>query len=86
MARHDLIRLALEALSASRADKWLPAPPDTGGNVVTLHHVRPKQLSPFDPNGLLAVTPEFLDRFIGHFIARGWRGFGHLPGSLQRAR
>ena len=73
MARHDLIRLALEALSTSRADKWLPAAPDAGGIVVTLHHVRPKQPSPFDPNALLAVPPEFLDRFLGHFKARGWR-------------
>lgn len=73
MARYALIRLALEALSASRAPKWLPTPPQAGGVVVTLHHVRPKQLSPFDPNGLLAVTPEFLDGFIRHFAGAGWR-------------
>jgi peptidoglycan/xylan/chitin deacetylase (PgdA/CDA1 family) len=73
MARYALIRLALEALSSSRTRKWLPATPDAGGMIVTLHHVRPKQLSPFDPNGLLSITPEFLDRFIAHFTARGWR-------------
>jgi peptidoglycan/xylan/chitin deacetylase (PgdA/CDA1 family) len=73
MSRHALIRLALTALSASRAPHWLPAAPDARGLVVTLHHVRPRRLSPFDPNALLAITPEFLDRFLGHFTAKGWR-------------
>jgi peptidoglycan/xylan/chitin deacetylase (PgdA/CDA1 family) len=73
MTRYALIRLALEALSASRIRRSLPATPDAAGMIVTLHHVRPRQLSPFDPNGLLAITPEFLDRFIAHFLANGWR-------------
>jgi peptidoglycan/xylan/chitin deacetylase (PgdA/CDA1 family) len=73
MSRHALIRLALTALSAARAPRWLPAAPDARGLVVTLHHVRPRRLSPFDPNALLAITPEFLDRFLGSFITSGWR-------------
>jgi len=73
MSRHALIRAALRALSASRAPAWLPGARDARGFIVTLHHVRPAGLSPFDPNGLLAITPEFLDRFLGHFIQRGWR-------------
>lgn len=73
MSRHALIRLALDALSLSRAAAWLPAALDAAGFIVTLHHVRPARLSPFDPNGLLSITPEFLDRFLRHFISKGWR-------------
>lgn len=73
MSRHGLIRLALNALSLSGAPRWLAAPPDAAGFIVTLHHVRPARLSPFDPNGLLSVTPEFLDRLLGHLGAAGWR-------------
>ena len=71
MSRHGLIRLSLNALSLSGAPRWLPAAPDAAGFIVTLHHVRPARLSPFDPNGLLSVTPEFLDRLLGHLSAAG---------------
>ena len=73
MSRHSLIRIALDALSLTHAPKWLPAPSDAAGFIVTLHHVGPQRNASFQPNGLLSVTPEFLDRFLGHFIARGWR-------------
>jgi peptidoglycan/xylan/chitin deacetylase (PgdA/CDA1 family) len=73
MSRHSVIRVALEALSLSRAPFWLPAAADAAGFVVTLHHVRPAARGAFQPNALLAITPEFLDRFLGHFAARGWR-------------
>lgn len=73
MNRHSLIRAALEALSLSRATRWLPAPSDAGGFAVTLHHVMPARAASFDPNALLSITPEFLDQFLGHFIQRGWR-------------
>ena len=73
MSRHVLIRLGLEALAAARAPHWLPAATDAGGLVITLHHVRPRGRAAFDPNALLAVTPDFLDRLLGHFIGRGWR-------------
>jgi peptidoglycan/xylan/chitin deacetylase (PgdA/CDA1 family) len=73
MNRHALIRVALEALSLARAPLWLPKAADAAGFVVTLHHVRPARPQAFDPNALLSITPEFLDRFIARFIARGWR-------------
>lgn len=73
MQRHALIRASLEALSLTRAPLWLPAAPDASGFVVTLHHVRPARPSSFDPNALLSVTPDFLDRFLGRFLDRGWR-------------
>lgn len=73
MSRHGLIRLALRALAASRAETWLPPAPDAAGIVVTLHHVQPERRTSFEPNALLSVTPDFLDRFIVHFRESGWR-------------
>ncbi len=73
MPRHDVIRLALDTLSLTQAPLWLPAATDASGFVVTLHHVVPEPSPAFAPNALLAITPGFLDRFIAHFKARGWR-------------
>jgi peptidoglycan/xylan/chitin deacetylase (PgdA/CDA1 family) len=72
MNRHALIRVALDAISLSGAPLWLPRPSDASGFVLTLHHVRPTSTKAFDPNGLLSITPQFLDQLLGHFIARGW--------------
>ena len=73
MNRHALIKVALNALSLARAPLWLPRVADAAGFVVTLHHVRPARSEAFDPNALLSVTPEFLDRFITRFTGLGWR-------------
>jgi peptidoglycan/xylan/chitin deacetylase (PgdA/CDA1 family) len=35
------------------------------GTILTFHHVRPSRPDPFQPNGLLEVTPEFLAEVIG---------------------
>jgi peptidoglycan/xylan/chitin deacetylase (PgdA/CDA1 family) len=71
--RRNAIRLALGALSLSHADRWLPKPADAAGFVVTLHHVDPALAAAFAPNAHLSITPDFLDRFISRFKARGWR-------------
>ena len=71
-ARHALIRGALDALALSRAFRFLPQPREAAGFVVTLHHVRPASAAEFQPNALLAVTPDFLDRWVTHAIAKGW--------------
>jgi peptidoglycan/xylan/chitin deacetylase (PgdA/CDA1 family) len=73
MPRRAIITLALRSLSRLGASRWLAEAPDAGGVVVTLHHVAPRRLTPFAPNGHLSVTPEFLDDFLGHFAGRGWR-------------
>ncbi len=72
-SRHTLIRAALEALWLARVPNWLPAAADASGFVVTLHHVAPVSDAAFRPNALLWITPEFLDRFLGHFADKGWR-------------
>jgi peptidoglycan/xylan/chitin deacetylase (PgdA/CDA1 family) len=71
--RRQAIRLALGALSLSRVERWLPAPGDAAGFVLTLHHVAPERPASFSPNAHLSITPHFLDRFISQLKARGWR-------------
>jgi peptidoglycan/xylan/chitin deacetylase (PgdA/CDA1 family) len=71
--RHELIRAALEMLAIARAPAWLPAAADASGFVVTLHRVVPASDAAFQPNALLSITPEFLDRLLGHLKAKGWR-------------
>jgi peptidoglycan/xylan/chitin deacetylase (PgdA/CDA1 family) len=73
MSRHALIRAALEVLSATKAARFLPGGSDATGFVVTLHHVMPARSSAFQPNALLSVTPDFLDRFLSRFKSLGWR-------------
>ena len=73
MLRHNVIRAALGALWLARAARWPAAAGAASGFVVTLHHVAPGDPPPFAPNALLTITPQFLDRFLGHFIGRGWR-------------
>ncbi|MBC2772913.1 polysaccharide deacetylase family protein [Rhizobium sp. AQ_MP] len=43
------------------------------GVIFTLHHVRPSDPRPFQPNKHLEVTPEFLDASIAALRARGYR-------------
>ena len=73
MSRHTFIRAALEALSVAQAPRWLPAPRNAAGFVLTLHHVVPGAPPPFAPNALLTVTPDFLDSLLSHLKGRGWR-------------
>lgn len=73
MSRHRLIGAALSTLAALRANRWLPAPEDGRGFVLTLHHVRPEPAPRFAPNAGLAVTPDFLDHMIGALKEAGWQ-------------
>ncbi|MGL4198625.1 MAG: polysaccharide deacetylase family protein [Allorhizobium sp.] len=43
------------------------------GVIFTLHHVRPSDPRPFQPNKHLEITPEFLDAAIERLKARGYR-------------
>lgn len=42
------------------------------GVIFTLHHVLPDETRPFDPNGLLRITPQFLDTVLGHVREAGF--------------
>ena len=70
--RYAAISAALKAFHAVGGDRLL-APLFRGkGVILTLHHVLPGGAGPFDPNGILEITPEFLDTLIGFLKARGY--------------
>jgi peptidoglycan/xylan/chitin deacetylase (PgdA/CDA1 family) len=62
--KQQIIRAGLETLYFSGAHRALSGPFAGLGAILTLHHVRPPRAEAFQPNGLLEVTPEFLDRVV----------------------
>ncbi len=77
LVKRVAIQGGLEAVALSRA--WRPWPAAGGrGLVFTLHHVRPAETKPHDPNALLSVTPQFLDQAI-----QAARESGLTPVALQ---
>jgi peptidoglycan/xylan/chitin deacetylase (PgdA/CDA1 family) len=57
------IRAGLEGVALTRADRLWPGAAGRG-LIFTLHHVRPASGHAHDPNALLSITPQFLDRAI----------------------
>jgi peptidoglycan/xylan/chitin deacetylase (PgdA/CDA1 family) len=59
-----LLKAALSAIHLSGADRLVA--PLTGGDgvILMLHHVTPEKPRGFEPNGILKVTPDFLERVI----------------------
>jgi peptidoglycan/xylan/chitin deacetylase (PgdA/CDA1 family) len=68
----SLMRAALSALHYSGADRFMASLARGAGAILTLHHVRPGEPDAFDPNGILRVTPEFLDTVVQLVVARGF--------------
>jgi peptidoglycan/xylan/chitin deacetylase (PgdA/CDA1 family) len=62
--KQHIIRAGLETLYFSGAHRALSGPFAGLGAILTLHHVRPPRADAFQPNGLLEITPEFLDRVV----------------------
>ncbi len=58
--KHLAIRTGLEAVALSGVDRFTNSAAGRGV-IFTLHHVRPQRDFPFEPNGHLSITPEFLD-------------------------
>jgi peptidoglycan/xylan/chitin deacetylase (PgdA/CDA1 family) len=63
LVKRAAIQGGLEAVALAKGWRLWPA---AGGRglVFTLHHVRPAELKPHDPNALLSVAPQFLDMAI----------------------
>lgn len=70
--RHQAFSAAFAAIAATRADRWGRGLAQGAGVVLTLHHVRPQRQGGFAPNGLLEITPEFLDRTLMLIRAEGY--------------
>ena len=74
MSRHTtkLLKAALSALHYSGADDLIAPYVGGDGVILMLHHVTPDQPRDFEPNGILKVTPAFLESVIGEVRASGF--------------
>lgn len=68
--KHVLIRNCLKLASHDFIQNLFPSS-RARGVIFTLHHVQPKYPSYFSPNGILSVTPEFLEIVITTCLDRG---------------
>ena len=67
-----ILKAALSALYYTGAD-GLAAPFTRGvGVIFMLHRVTPEPVSPFEPNRILKVTPDFLDNVLAQVIEAGF--------------
>ncbi|RYF88414.1 MAG: hypothetical protein EON95_20375 [Caulobacteraceae bacterium] len=70
--RHKAFSAAFTAIAATGADRWGRGLAQGRGAILTLHHVRPATSGGFSPNGLLEITPGFLDRALTLIRAEGY--------------
>lgn len=71
MSRYALIKAAFEVLSRSGLSRLVRALSQSRGVIFTLHRVLPEPPPAFSPNGILQVTPDFLDAVITRVRALG---------------
>ncbi len=69
--KHELMKTGLNALYFSGTHRLLAPFTQGVGLIFMLHRVCPGHQPPFAPNGILTVTPEFLDSVIGQVRAAG---------------
>ena len=62
--KKTVIRTGLETLYFTGMHHWMRPLVGGVGAILTLHHVRPARPDAFQPNRLLEVTPEFLERLL----------------------
>jgi peptidoglycan/xylan/chitin deacetylase (PgdA/CDA1 family) len=72
ITKHTVMRGALAAIYHSRTHQLLSPITKGLGAVLMLHQVRPAIPRAFDPNGILRVTPDFLDAAIRQIKAEGY--------------
>lgn len=84
-SRYRLYRLGLEGMSRSGLARFAAGWTGGLGAILTLHHVRPAAAGGFRPNGILEVTPDFLDALLGTLARRGVE-FVDLAEAVRRTR
>lgn len=70
--RHKAFSAVFKMIAATGADRWGRGLAQGKGAILTLHHVRPAAAGGFRPNGLLEITPDFLDRTLTLIRAEGY--------------
>lgn len=68
----DILKAGLAALHYSGAAKAFAPFARGHGAIFMLHHVRPEGRRAFEPNGMLTITPEFLDTTVREIKAAGF--------------
>lgn len=90
MGRHStkLLKAVLAGLHYTGADRIMA--PFTGGNgvIFMLHHVTPEAPRDFEPNGILKVTPDFLETVLIHVRDAGFEfiAMDDVPDRLTNPR
>lgn len=84
--KHAVIAAGFRLISATRADRWLAPAARGRGMILMFHHVRPARDEPFQPNKLLEITPEHLDRTLAlvHRLGFDLVGMDAIPDRLRR--
>ncbi|GJE15390.1 polysaccharide deacetylase family protein [Methylobacterium marchantiae] len=84
--RHRLFDAGFRAIAASGADRWLKGIAQGRGIILTFHHVDPAPARAYAPNGILTITPDFLDEVLVTLRAKGFEvvGLDSVPERLAR--
>lgn len=84
--KHTAIAAGFSCIAAFRADRWLAPIARGRGVILMFHHVRPRRDDPFQPNALLEITPDFLDRVLTLVVRQGYEfvGMDEVPGRLAQ--
>jgi peptidoglycan/xylan/chitin deacetylase (PgdA/CDA1 family) len=70
--KHLVFRAGLSILGKTGAATAMAHRTRGLGAILMFHHIRPSQPKAFDPHRMLEITPEFLDRVLGHVQNQGY--------------
>jgi peptidoglycan/xylan/chitin deacetylase (PgdA/CDA1 family) len=70
--RHRLYAGGFQAIAALRVDRLVRPLAQGRGVILMFHRVRPRRADPFAPNGVLEITPEFLECVLVELRGQGY--------------
>ncbi len=84
--KHTAIAAGFAGIAALGADRWLAPIARGRGIILMFHHVRPRRPDAFQPNALLEITPDFLDRVLTLVARHGYDfvGLDEVPARLAQ--